>query len=54
VEDEKKKALIEIRNQAESIIYLAEKSVKMRAMRLRQTSRPALKKNSGAQGGERC
>jgi molecular chaperone DnaK len=28
VEDEKKKALIEVRNQAESIIYLAEKSVK--------------------------
>ena len=28
VEDEKKKALIETRNQAESIIYLAEKSVK--------------------------
>ncbi len=28
VEDEKKKALIEVRNQAESIVYLAEKSVK--------------------------
>ena len=28
VEDEKKKALIETRNQAESLIYLAEKSVK--------------------------
>jgi molecular chaperone DnaK len=28
VEDEKKKALIEARNQAESIVYLAEKSVK--------------------------
>ncbi|HUC31729.1 MAG TPA: Hsp70 family protein, partial [Candidatus Paceibacterota bacterium] len=28
VEDEKKKALIEVRNQAESLIYLAEKSLK--------------------------